>query len=229
MDRAEILLRTPLFRGLPPAELAELLPHLGERRFARGEAVWLEGDPADTLHVVASGQVKSYRVSVDGAEVILGFNGVGDITGHVGLFHPLRARLVNVEAMEPTVCLTLRREPLLAFLRQHPPVMERMLELISDVAGRAAYSFSGLAFEDIRRRVVRALLALAEEFGEPAGHGIRIRLRLSQRTLAALVAASRENVNRALHGLVVAGVVTHHDGYFHVHDLDVLRGELGGL
>ena len=38
--------------------------------------------------------------------------------------------------------------------------------------------------------------------------GVRIRLELSQRTLAALVAASRENVNRALAPLVADGVIS---------------------
>ena len=102
--------------------------------------------------------------------------------------------------------------------------MERMLERLSTIAGQAAYSFSGLAFDDIRRRVAVALLGLAEEFGEETReHGTRIRLRLSQGTLASLVAASRENVNRALAAFVSAGVVSQRDAHFHLHDLDALR------
>ncbi len=46
----------------------------------------------------------------------------------------------------------------------------------------------------------------------------RIRLELSQRTLGALVAASRENVNRALAPLVAAGVISQRDGRFVIHD-----------
>ena len=48
--------------------------------------------------------------------------------------------------------------------------------------------------------------------------GVRIRLELSQRTLGALVAASRENVNRALAPLVAGGVISQRDGHFVVHD-----------
>jgi len=102
--------------------------------------------------------------------------------------------------------------------------MERLLERLSTIAGQAAYSFSALAFDDIRRRVAVALLELADEFGESTGEGsLRIRLRLSQSTLAALVAASRENVNRALAALVGAGAVSQSDGHFYLHDLDALR------
>ena len=81
-----------------------------------------------------------------------------------------------------------------------------------------------MAFDDIRRRVAAALLGLAEEFGEPTpDQGTRIRLRLSQATLAALVAASRENVNRALSTFVRAGTISQQGGHFHLHDRAALE------
>jgi CRP/FNR family transcriptional regulator len=54
-----------------PRDVEELLPLLRERNFERGESLWLAGDPADKLYILAEGQLKSYRVSRDGAEVIL--------------------------------------------------------------------------------------------------------------------------------------------------------------
>lgn len=228
MDVTGPLLAAPIFRDLRASEVERLLPHLVERSFARGEIVWLEGDPAESLFIVVEGQFKAYRVSPAGTEVILGFNPAIDVMGEVGLFHPTGLRLVSQAAMTPSRCLTVRRAPLLAFLAEHPVAMLRMMERLSTIAGRAAYSFSGMAFDDIRRRVAGALLALADEFGEPATGGVRIRLRLSQGTLAALVAASRENVNRALSTLVAGGIVSQHDGHFVVHDRAALQ-RAGGM
>jgi CRP-like cAMP-binding protein len=222
VDPARILLGTSIFRGQRPEDVAELLPHLRERRFARGEPVWLEGDAAEALYVVAQGQLKSHRVSRDGAEIILRLHPAGDCTGEVGLFHPTLVRQVSVSAMEPSICLLLPRAPLVAFLAEHPAVMLQLLEQLSVMAVASAYSFSGVAFDDIRTRVAVALRALAQEFGEPADGGVRIRLRLSQTALAALVAASRENVNRALSSLISAGTVSQSEGHFYVHDLTAL-------
>jgi CRP-like cAMP-binding protein len=223
VDRTGILLRTPVFGDLDAAEVERLVPDLVERRFGRGEIAWVEGDPADSLYVVVEGQFKSHRISPDGGEVVLGFNAAVDIMGEVGLFHPSRRRLVSVSAMTPSRCLTVRRPRLLAFLADHPVAMQRMLERLSTIAGRAAHSFSGVAFDDIARRVADALLALTDEFGEPAPGGTRIRLRLSQATLAALIAASRENVNRSLSSLVAGGVVRQQDGHFVVTDRAALQ------
>jgi CRP/FNR family transcriptional regulator len=224
MDPIGILLQTPLFRDLSARDVEELLPDLRERDFARGESVWLEGDPADALYFIAEGQLKSYRVGRDGGEVILGLQSGIDSAGEVGLFHPSGVRLVNVGAMLPTRCLWLGKRPLLEFLTRHPAAMERMLERLSSIAGQAAYSYSGVVFDDIARRVAVALLGLAQEFGEPTpDQGVRIRLRLSQSTLAALVAASRENVNRALSTFVRSGAVSQQNGHFHLHDLGSLE------
>ena len=224
MDPTGILLQTSAFGDLTAVDVEELLPEVSERTYAAGQSMWVEGDPALALFVVAEGQVKAHRLGYDGGEVILGiFRGV-DIVGEVGLFHPSGVRRVSTTAMTPSSCLRIARAPLLAFLARHPIAMERMLERLSSVAGQAAYSFSGLAFDDIRRRVAAALLGLAEEFGEDAGdQGVRIRLRLSQGTLASLVAASRENVNRALASFVSAGAVSQRDAHFHLHDLGALR------
>lgn len=218
MDRAGVLLQTPIFRDLKRADVEELLPHLTERRYDAGQILWFEGDPADALYVLAEGAIKSHRLSRDGGEVILGFDAAVDIAGQVGLFHPSGKRQVNVTAMVPSRCLLLSRKHLVDFLSSHPATMTRLLEDLSEITVQAAYSFTGVAFDDIRRRAARTLLALAEEFGEPGPDGVRIRLQLSQRTLAGVVAASRENVNRALAPLVAGGVISQVEGHFVVHD-----------
>ena len=230
MDPVGILLQTPIFRDLSAPDVEELLPDLRERSFARDESVWLEGDPSDSLYIIAEGQLKSYRVSPDGAELILLLQSGIDSAGEIGLFHPSGVRQVSVAAMMPTRCLILPKAALVAFLARHPVAMERMLERICSTAGKAAYSLSGVAFDDISRRVAAALLGLADEFGEETpDQGVRIRLQLSQGTLAALVAASRENVNRALSTFLRSGAVSQHAGHFHLHDLASLQAAATGL
>jgi CRP-like cAMP-binding protein len=46
--------------------------------------------------------------------------------------------------------------------------------------------------------VAKALLDLAERFGDPEQDGVRVRHDLTQEELAQLVGASRETVNKAL-------------------------------
>jgi CRP-like cAMP-binding protein len=223
MDPAGILLQTPIFRDLSVPDVEELLPDLRDRRYDHGQPVWIEGDRAEELVIVAEGQLKAYLVSPDGREVIVGLFSAVTVTGEVGLFHPRGDRWLSLAAMTPTRCLTLRRAPLLTFLARHPAAMQRMLEQLSITAVYAANSLSRVAFDDIGRRVAGAIGALADAHGEPTREGVRIRLRLSQGELAAHVAASRENVNRALSALVAAGVVSQRGGHFYVRDRALLN------
>jgi CRP/FNR family transcriptional regulator len=55
-----------------------------------------------------------------------------------------------------------------------------------------------LVFTDVPGRVAKALLDLAERFGQPSEHGLHVHHDLTQEELAQLVGASRETVNKAL-------------------------------
>jgi len=227
------MLQTSIFRDLSVPDVDELRPDLIVRNFGRGQSVWLEGDPADALVILAEGQLKAHRVSPDGRElIVLVITAVG-VTGEVGLFHPSGVRWFGLTAMTAARCLMIRRAPLLTFLSRHPAAMQRMLEQLSLTAVIAANSFSQTAFDDIGHRVASLLLSLADEHSEDTADGIRLAPLLSQGELAAQVAASRENVNRALAPLVASGVVSQRNGHFYVHDRAALeaaaRGASGNL
>lgn len=223
MDPVGILLETPIFCDLTAEDVGALLPDLLTRRYGRGEVVWLEGDAAGELFVIAEGQLKSARVSPDGREVIVKLHPAVSITGEVGIFHPRGVRWLSVTAMTATTCLTIRREALVRFLARHPAAMQRMLEQLATQAVTVAYSLSGVAFDGIQQRVAGLVVQLAREYGEQTPDGLRIGVRLSQSELAAHVAASRENVNRALSGFVAGGVISQRAGHFYVHDLGALE------
>lgn len=223
MDPAGILLQTALFGDLTREDVESLLPDLNTRRYRRGEVVWLAGDPAEELFILAEGQLKSSLTNADGREVIVRVHRAVSVTGDVGLFHPRRIRWLSLSAMTASTCLTVRRAPLIRFLSHHPQALHRTLEELAVQAVAVAYSLGGVAFDAIHQRVAGLVVKLAREYGEPTADGIRIGVRLSQSELAAHVAASRENVNRALSGFVAQGVISQRNGHFFVHNLAALE------
>ncbi len=223
MDPAGILLQTSIFGDLSVPDVDELRPDLSLRSFDRGQSVWHEGDRADALVVLAEGQLKAHRASPDGRELIVQVLTTAGVTGEVGLFHPAGVRWFGLTAMTRADCLMIRRAPLLTFLARHPAAMQRMLEQLSLTAVLAANSFTQTAFDDIGHRVASLLLSLADEHSEDTANGLRLAPSLSQAELAAQVAASRENVNRALAPLVASGAISQRNGHFYVHDRAALE------
>jgi len=98
------------------------------------------------------------------------------------------------------------------FLESHPEALRHLLSVLVAYIRRVDEALGEIAFLDIPGRVARKLLDLAAVHGDPTEDGVRIRMRLSQRTLAGMVGASRENVNRALSRFAAQGLIRQHAG-----------------
>jgi CRP/FNR family transcriptional regulator/CRP/FNR family cyclic AMP-dependent transcriptional regulator len=72
-------------------------------------------------------------------------------------------------------------------------------------------------------RIARKVLELADRHGKPVADGVRIGIRVPQAELAAMVGASRENVNRVLAQFVDLGALTIDRGHITIVDEGRLR------
>jgi CRP-like cAMP-binding protein len=206
-DVLAFLSATPLFAGVAPAELQPLLADFRLRRFDVDAFIFREGDPGDHLHLVTRGEVKISRTNEAGGEVVFAVLGAGEVFGELAVLQENAMRSADAQALAETECYVLHKQALVAFLVAHPAVMWRLVTVLSDYIRRKDESFSDLAFNDIPGRVARKLLELAAARGGTSGAEARVAVPLSQRTLAGLVGASRENVNRALSRFAALGLI----------------------
>ena len=212
MDRAALLAGTRLFGGLPADDLQELTAALRPRSYPKGAFLFREGDPGNVMFVVISGQIKIGRTGPRGDEVVFGLVRAGETFGELALFEADAVRSADAQAMEASECLALSKEAVLKFFEQHPPAMRRLVQVLIGYLRDTDATISETALLDIPGRVARKLLELAGSRGEQTDRGVRIPLRLSQRTLAGMVGASRENVNRALSRFEKQGLIRQEAG-----------------
>ncbi len=168
VDRVATLLDTYLFEELSPAEVEPIARAAIERRLDRNEYLTRVGDPADSLWVVASGQLKDQIVTEDGDEVVHSVFGPGMVLGEPGYFAIERNRMMAVIAIEPTVILVLRRDDLTPFLTRHPAVVTRALEGLASIARGQTELIAALARRPLQERLLLRLLELAETERRPA-------------------------------------------------------------
>jgi len=200
-DGFQLLASTALFRGFSEKELEPLASRLQPRSFPRGSYIFREGDPGHTFYVIADGQVKIAHLGRQGEEIVFALLTTGDTFGELALFDE-----------EPTDCLTLNREPFMTFALTHPPLMRHLIRVLSIYLRRADEALAEAAFLDITGRVAKKLLDLAESHGKPTKDGVRIGVRVTQQTLAGMIGASRENVNRAVSRFVARGDIAQEAG-----------------
>ena len=220
--RREILRAMRLFAGLRPEELEGLLGLVSERRVRRDEAVLRRGDEDASLMVLVQGRLRAGTTAADGRELVVGLVEPGGVIGEIALLDG-KPRSLDVVAMNDSVLLVVERRDFLPFLLRHPDVMMRVVQVLCERLRRSASALEDVALASLQARLARLLLKLADEYGEPAEAGIKLRLKLSQRDLSAQVAATRERVNKQLRTFKEAGMIGEHGGAMVLLRLDELR------
>jgi CRP/FNR family transcriptional regulator, cyclic AMP receptor protein len=195
--KRDALLVSRLFDAMQPAELDEILKFASEKRYRRGQTIFQRGDNGSSLMAVLHGRVRISSVSGEGKEVTLNVISPGEIFGELALLDG-KPRSNDAAATEDTLLLVVERRHFIPFLAQNADLTLRLLAVLCEKLRRTSMALEEIALFDLPIRLARVLLKLAEDYGRPGPGGTRIDLKLSQRDLSNLVAATRESVNKQL-------------------------------
>lgn len=211
----------PIFAKVPPADLERLLETARRRTFARGEVVFHEGDPADTVHLIRSGRF-AVRVTTQYADsAILSVLGPGGTFGELALLSPGAPRSATIAALEPAETLSVHQLDFARLLREHPATNEVLIAILSAQVRRLSRHLLEALHLPAETRLRRRLLELTEAYGSPT-------IPLTQDELAELAGTSRATVNKVLREDEAKGRVRLGRGRTEVVDADALR-RLAGL
>jgi CRP/FNR family transcriptional regulator, cyclic AMP receptor protein len=111
----------------------------------------------------------------------------------------------------------------LPFLMANPDLMFRVLMVVCGRLRQSSVALEDLALFDPPGRLARVVWKLADDYGRKTGDGVRINVRLSQKDLSNLVAASRESVNKQM----AKGVLATEGSSMILRDRAALEGLVG--
>jgi CRP/FNR family transcriptional regulator/CRP/FNR family cyclic AMP-dependent transcriptional regulator len=219
----DVLSRSLVLRALPRPELQQLAAAMRPRLYRRGEVVFHQDDPGQTLHLVCRGHLKIVRCSQAGAEAVLAIVGPSDLFGEMALLDG-GPRSATVVALEPVETATLHRTDLLELLRRSPAAVEGLLAALVGTIRKASESAADLMFLDQPGRLAKKLAELAETHGRrSAHHQVEIEIPLTQDELAAMIGATRTRVNRLLSFYEAQGIVALGRRRIVIRDSEALR------
>jgi CRP/FNR family transcriptional regulator, cyclic AMP receptor protein len=181
-----------LLRDVPAEEVRRVLSIARRRTFSRGEVVFHEHDPADSLHLIARGRFAIRTSTPLGDTALLALRGPGEAFGELALVSGLEAvRSATVESLDASETHAVYRREFDALRREHPRVGEVLVALLADALRRTNGLLLDAYYASAETRVLRRLaeLAAAAADGE---------VRLTQEDLASLAGTSRATVNRVL-------------------------------
>jgi CRP/FNR family transcriptional regulator, cyclic AMP receptor protein len=223
MDPLEMLAGSELFNGASAADFEPLARSAHTRMYDRGEFIFHAADEADAMYLVLEGEVVVSRLGPDGEEYVVEVFVAGDVLGQLHFFERSPTRLLHARAGVAASCWIASKHEVLRLLDRNPKLMLLILRTYSRWIMQRDLRGAEGAFRNLTSRVVTRLLQLADQYGEAMEGGTRIKLRLSETTLANMLGASRENVSRALAQLLRSGDVRREGGFLLIPRPDDLR------
>jgi CRP/FNR family transcriptional regulator, cyclic AMP receptor protein len=185
----------PVLASVPAADQRRLIAGLRHRAYRRDEVIFHQGDPADTLHLIAAGHV-TVRVTLPGGEfVIVAINGPGEAFGELALVGDPRPRGATVVALEGCETLSLGRGDFERLRASYPGVDRFLVDLLAARVDRLDRYLLEALYVPAERRVLRRLLDLCQLYA--AGEQ-RIVIPVTQEMLASLAGTTRPTANQVL-------------------------------
>lgn len=186
---------------LPPSLQAELLRQGEIRHYAAGDILFHEGDEADHLFLLLSGQLKAYSSGDNDQEVVYSVLKPGELLGELMLDGGPRS--TSVKAITEATCKTLDGKTAAALLRNAPDFGEYLVHRLIGRVRRLTRQNRSLVLQDVYERVS----SLLEEHTFMNGDVRTVPRILTYQEIANRVGASREMVGNIMRNLIRGGFI----------------------
>lgn len=196
MDKISALRRTMLFGELSETDLNALANRAVERRLAKGEILYLAGDEAAGLFVVAEGLIRAFRESPDGREQVIQVERAGATIAEVPVFDD-RPYPFTVAAEVETVVLFIAKSDVKRLCLEHPNIALAAVKILAGRLRLCAELVEALSLREVDQRLAHWLLSEARLSGSRLGNELQCRLLLTNQQIAARIGSVREVVSRA--------------------------------
>jgi len=196
-------------------------------KYRKGETVFAQGDPCDSVFYIQSGTCKVSVVSEQGKEAIVALHGKGDFFGEGGLNGQPR-RLATVTALSDLKLMRFEKAAIQRVLHQEPEFSEFFISYLLTHNARVEADLVDQLFNSSEKRLARLLLLMAN-FGKE-GKPEQVIAKISQETLAEMIGTTRSRVSAFMNKFRKLGFIEY-NGDLKVHNslLNVVLHDAPGL
>src|SRR5215813_6116100 len=144
----EVLARSGIFQGVDPDAAEALAKDMEIIDIRKGDIVFNEGEPGDSLYIIMSGKIKLGRRAADGRQNLIALMGPSDMVGELSLFDP-GPRTATATAVTDARVARLRKPALRPWLTNRPEIAEQLLRVLARRLRRTNDALADLIFTDV--------------------------------------------------------------------------------
>ena len=221
-DRVKVLSKTQLFGSLETSVLELLASRVVERTLEPNGILFLAGDPAQGLYVVAEGSVRAFRSGADGREQIIHVERAVTTIAEVPVFDD-GTYPSTVAAEETSRVYFIDKEDIRKISLAHPQLALAAAKLLAARLRNCADMVESLSLRDVSQRIAKVIVQEAVSRGVTSEKGLTFVQKLTHNQLAARIGTVREVVSRSLTRLEATGLIAVNGKRVDVPDVEALR------
>lgn len=197
---------------------------LVDKKFKKGENIYIPEDTADRLYFIREGRVKIGNYSTGGKEITKIILGEGELFGELALIGETKRRDFAI-AMEPTVVCIMSVEEMKSMMKTYNGLSMFIMNMMGSRVLEMEQRLESMVFKDSKTRIVEYLVQLVEKKGQRIGYEMLVRRFLTHQEIANLTATSRQTVTTVLNDLRNRNILTFNRRRMLVRDMDQLKSE----
>jgi CRP/FNR family transcriptional regulator, cyclic AMP receptor protein len=201
------LKRRPSFD--PKAFLAKVGEGRSIATYHKGQIVFSQGDPANAVFYIQSGNVKLTVVSEQGKEAVVAMLGTNEFFGEACLAGQAQ-RIATAATTTDSVIVRLEKAAIVRVIHQEPAFSEMFIAHLLGRTIRIEADLVDQLFNSSEKRLARLLLLLAN-FGKE-GKPEPILATISQETLAEMIGTTRSRVSFFMNKFRKLGLIDYNGG-----------------
>jgi CRP-like cAMP-binding protein len=221
-EPGDALTGVEMFAGLEPEVRQRVIATAVPRTYRKGQLLFVENDPGDSLIILKRGAIAVFRTSPTGERAVLTVIRPPDVFGEVSLLDG-SARSASAEAIEDCAALALSRGAFIELVHANSHILDAVMRSLGALIRRLTEQNADHVFLDLPGRVAKTLVRLAGD-----SHAPMVTIELNQSQLAEMAGGSRQSVNQAIGSFANRGWLRTEGRRIVVTDLAALRRR-GGM
>jgi CRP-like cAMP-binding protein len=180
-------------------DIIKLFYEKPEHLYHKGESLFCEGNKSNHIFLVKSGEVKTFKTTEYGKELITGLYGEERFLGYSSILGDF-PHTENAEAVQDSKVIKIDKSEIITLIKSNPNLALNLIELLSKNIKITKEKLVQIAYDSVRGRTAKSLLLLLAE-------NPKKQIEISRSNLACLTGIAKETLIRTLTDFKEEGLI----------------------
>jgi len=192
------------------------------REVKKGETLYFQGSSDKNLYILKKGAVKVTKLTPQGRELILDIIKGGSMFGEMTVMES-GERDESAQVIEDGLICEMKRRDFDRLLEMVPGLSIRITKMLGLRRWKVENKLLDMLYSTVEQRLAKTILGMLDDFGVPHGEGFLLKIKLTHKDFADLIASTRETVTATLNKMKRGGLIDTEGKYVVVPSLERLQ------